>query len=373
MKSYEAIVLGAGGAGSAALLHLARRGVRVLGLDRFAPPHSQGSSHGHTRVIRQAYFEHPDYVPLLLRAYQLWDELERETGELLFHRVGLVEAGPPHGVVVPGVLASAAQHRLKVDIWSHDDCRLRLPALQVPEGNLIVFEQDAGFLYVERCVAAHLQQARQAGAELRVETVRRWRADGQGVQVETDDGTYRAGRLVVTAGAWAGQLLQSLPAPLRVLRKHLHWYPASDPRLSVESPFPAFFIETDDRSFFYGFPAIDQRGVKVAEHSGGVEVADPLQDDKSVDPQDRRRVEQFLKDCLPSVQRQATDHAVCYYTMTADEHFIVDRLPESPQVVLAAGLSGHGFKFIPVLGEALAQLALDGRCDLPVGFLALRD
>lgn len=372
MATYDAIVLGCGGVGSAALFHLARRGIRVLGLDRFVPPHPHGSSHGQTRVIRLAYFEHPDYVPLLRRAYTLWDELERLADRRLFERVGLVELGPPDGVVIPGVLQAAAQHRLDVERWTHDDCRRRLPGLVPPEGSQIVFESQAGYLRVEECVATHLGLARAAGAEFRAEEVISWSAADGDVVVRTEQAEYRAARLVIGAGPWASSALaQAAPHVARrlvVRRKHLHWHPTRDRRLRGDEGFPTFFVERPDRSFFYGFPVLDERGLKVAEHSGGQVAADPLTDDRAVDTTDARRVTEFLANCFPTVEAPHGDHAVCYYTMTPDEHFVVDRTGDG-RVSYVAGLSGHGFKFVSVLGEILAQFALDGASPLPLDFL----
>jgi monomeric sarcosine oxidase len=372
MPLYDAIVVGTGGVGSAALFHLAARGARVLGLDRFPPGHDRGSSHGHTRVIRQAYFEHPDYVPLLRRAYTLWDELAARDGQALFERAGLLQIGPPDGAIVPGVLASARQHNLPVEELGPDEVERRFKGFRVPEGAHAVFERDAGYLLVEECVRAHARAAEGAGAEIRSGiAVRSWHAEGTGAVVETDAGSFSAGRLVIAAGAWAGSLLAELGVPLRVVRKHLHWYAADAACYRRENGCPAFFYE-HQHQFFYGFPRIDERGVKVAEHSGGESVADPLAVDRSVDPEDRRRVEESLGRFLPRVSRRPTDHTVCLYTMSPDEHFIVDRHPEHEAVAFAAGLSGHGFKFTSVLGEILAALVLDGRTEQPVGFLNCR-
>ena len=370
MSTYDVIILGTGGVGSAATFHLARRGAKVLGLDRFPGGHDKGSSHGETRIIRKAYFEHPNYVPLLHRAYELWGDLEQRAAEKLYHEVGLIEIGPPDGVVVPGVLTSARQHQLRVDELTEQQVVERFPGLAMPAGCGAVFEQNAGYLMVERCVLAHLEQAAKCGAELRTgETILDWQATHRGVIVRTDKNSYSSQTLVITAGAWASDLLASLGIKLRVLRKHLHWYACNDPSYRVDHGCPAFFFETP-AGYFYGFPQIDERGVKVADHTGGTEISAPLVDDKLTEPQDVRRVEQFLRNHLPGVSANPQQHAVCYYTMSPDEHFIVDRHPAHPNVVFAAGLSGHGFKFTSVLGEVLADLASDGATVLPIEFLS---
>ncbi|HUG66973.1 MAG TPA: N-methyl-L-tryptophan oxidase, partial [Pirellulaceae bacterium] len=291
MNTYDVIVLGTGGVGSAAAFHLAGRGAKVLGLDRFPGGHANGSSHGETRIIRKAYFEHSDYVPLLQRAYELWADLEQRSNEQLYHQVGIIEVGPPDGVVVPGVLASAREHQLHVDELTRREVQERFPVFVIPEGSVAVFEQQAGYLLVERCVLAHLVAAARCGAELRTgETILDWRTHGNGVTVRTDKNTYSAQKLVVTAGAWASHLLAELGIKFRVLRKHLHWYTCDDVRYRADHGCPAFFYETP-AGYLYGFPQIDEQGVKVADHTGGTEISDPLADDKATEPRDVERVE----------------------------------------------------------------------------------
>jgi sarcosine oxidase len=371
MVLYDVIVLGTGGAGSAAAYHLARRGARVLGIDRFPGGHDRGSSHGETRIIRQAYFEHPDYVPLLLRAYELWRELEQESGCDLLHQVGLLQIGPPDGAVVRGVLGSARQHGLDVEQVTADDVHARWPGFRVPESYVGVFEAAAGYLRVERCVLAHLATAKALGAEFRFgSAVKRWRATADGVTVETENGdVFHAKQLVVAAGAWSPELLAGLGVELRPIRKHVYWFP---PRTSDydQERCPTFLYELPN-GVFYGFPRIDELGLKVAEHSGGQSVSDPLYDPRELDAADLARVESFLASHLPGLGRPITRRSLCFYTMSPDEHFLVDRHPLCEQVLFAAGLSGHGFKFTSVLGEALADLALAGRTALPIEFLRL--
>jgi monomeric sarcosine oxidase len=356
--------------GSAALLHLARRGARALGIERFAPPHDRGSSHGQTRIIRQAYFEHPDYVPLLRRAYALWRDLEGQTGKKLYFDTGLLEVGPPQGVVIPGVLESARRHGLTVETLSAKEAQRRFPGFRIPPGCEAVFERDAGYLLVEECVRTHLEEAVRLGAELRTgESVTRWSIENGAAVVETDRGRYSAAKLVISPGAWATDMQADLNVALRVVRKHLHWFANDDLRLRADRGAPAFFYETP-QGYFYGFPHIDAGGVKAAEHSGGDAVPDPLAVDRTLDPAELVRVQRFLAENLPGVSRKPTAHAVCMYTLTPDEHFLVGLHPRYPQVALAAGLSGHGFKFTPVLGEILAELALDGKTRQPIEFLS---
>jgi monomeric sarcosine oxidase len=368
--TYDAIVLGAGGVGSAATWQLAQRGLRVLGIDRFAPPHDRGSSHGHTRIIRQAYFEHPDYVPLLLESYRLWEELEERVGRQLKLETGLLEVGPDDGIVVPGVLDAARLHHLEVERLTAAQIERRWPAFRVPAHLSGVFEPRAGLVKVEECVAAFLSVAQQLGAELLSGTeVLGW-TTGDSISVRTSAGDFQTERLIITAGPWASQLLGSLDVPLEVRRKPLMWFGSDNPRTRADAGFPCYLFELPS-GVFYGFPEIDDRGLKAAEHSGGETVADPLRVDRILRDTDSAPVERFLRAHLPAAQTPCRDHAVCMYTMSPDEHFIVDRHPGDPRVVFAAGLSGHGFKFTPVLGKALADLAADGDTNLQIAFLSL--
>ncbi len=371
MEHFDAIVLGTGGVGSSAVLHLAERGLRVVGLDRFPGGHDRGSSHGETRIIRQAYFEHADYVPLLLSAYKLWSELEQLTNQTLFHQVGLLQIGPPDGEVIRGVQKAAELHGLNVETLSAEQIRQRYPAFTVPAGMCGVFEPKAGYLRVEQAVLAHLSAATSAGAELRTGVeVQSWRAVGSGVEVMTNCGTFAADKLIITAGAWASQLLADLNLKLQVLRKHLYWFGPTKPICHEDTGCPTFLYELPT-GVFYGFPQRDALGMKVAEHSGGEVVTDPLKDPRNPDAADLARVQFFREQCLPGLGNEVRRQSVCFYTMSPDGNFIIDRHPEHRQVCFAAGLSGHGFKFTSVLGEILADLAIDGITKHPVDFLSL--
>lgn len=373
MKSYDAIVVGVGGIGSAALYHLALRGLRVLGLDRFPPGHDRGSSHGQTRVIRKAYFEHPGYVPLMQRAYELWSSLDAVSSTPLFHPCGLLEVGPPDGLLIRGVREAARRFALPLEELTPQQVEARFPGFRIPDGSASVYEPQGGYLMVEDCVRRFVNLAAQHSAELAVgNPVQSWQSDGKQVIVHCGDQVYRARRLVVASGAWAGQLLADLNIEFRLLRKHLHWYrthAASDYLPTAGSP--VFFYHTPD-GYYYGFPSLDGRSLKVAEHSGGSSMSDPLNPDQSVDIEERRRVENFLQRHLSRVHLDVVHHSVCMYTMTADEHFVVDRHPRYDNVCFAAGLSGHGFKFASVLGEILADLAEHGTTPLPIDFLSTK-
>lgn len=372
MSGYDAIVLGLGGMGSAASFHLARRGLRVLGLEQFTPAHDRGSSHGQTRICRKAYFEHPDYVPLLHAAYDCWDELEALTGKKLFHRVGLLLLGDPRSELITGVRKAMAMHPLRIDTLDARALPARFAAFHPPAGFEMLFEADAGYLLVEECVRAHLDLARSHGAELRFgQTVLGWSADERGVRVTTAAETFEADKLVIAAGAWSGRLLRDVGAPLEVLRKMQMWFPCDDPRCDAAAGCPVFAYDDCD-GFYYGFPRIAAAEMKIAEHTGREVVADPDAPDRSLRPDDGLRVGAFIRRVLPTASAAPARHAACLYTMSPDGHFFVDRAPHSPRVVFAAGFSGHGFKFAGLIGKVLADLSLDGATDQPIGFLRLR-
>lgn len=364
--TYDVLVIGVGGMGSAAAYALARRGVRVLGLEQFGPAHGAGSSHGETRIIRTAYFEHPDYVPLLRRSYDLWRELEAESGRSLYDAVGLFLNGRVQAEAIAGTLRAAQEHALSLETLTTAEARRRFPGFAFDADACTVYERDAGRLLVEACVASHIERARAHGAELRFrETVVQWSAERHGVRVLTDRGVYTGERLVFTAGAWTLGLLRAIGVPLNVRRKVQLWFPASDASYRDS---PCFYFEEPHGSF-YGIPDRDGALVKVAEHTGGDAVDDPALVERKLLLSDVERVAEFVALRLPQADSRPVRHSVCLYTMSPDGHFLVDRHPEHERVAFAAGFSGHGFKFAGVIGEALADLALDGRTDLPVNFL----
>lgn len=370
MGAYDCIVLGVGAMGAAACLSLARRGLRVLGLEKEGLAHDRGSSHGQTRIIRKAYFEHPAYVPLLHRAYAYWDTISAESQTRLFERVGLLMFGPPSGEVISGVRRAAREHDLAIQDLAVDDVAARFPAFRVQHGMAALFEPDAGFLHVETCVRTLAELAIARGATLQFhEAATAWSATGRAVRVHTRHGEHTAARLVITAGAWSSRLLEELRLPLTVLRKMQLWF-AADERYRADRGCPVFCADTGE-AFFYGAPIVSGGEVKVAEHSGREVVADPDLVDRSLRASDVDRVAGFVRCMLPGVSPAPLRHAACLYTMTPDGHFIVDRHPEHDSVCFAAGFSGHGFKFAPLIGSVLADLAIDGRTSEPIDFLAL--
>ncbi len=365
---YEVIVLGAGGVGSAAFYYAAKQGRQVLALDQFGAAHDRGSSHGQTRIIRQAYFEHPNYVPLLVESYELWRELERRTGRHLFHETGLLEVGFADGPVIQGILRSASEHSLAIEEISDAQFAQRFPTFRKSADQVALFERNAGYLLVEQCVQAHIDAAIAVGGAFRPNTrVSEIRQHKNRVLISTEQGDIFAQNLIVTAGAWTEQLFAWLRPALQVRRKHQYWFPIADKRYEAVSGCPTYFYETDD-GHFYGFPIIDGGLAKVARHTGGDPVADPTTVARSLDQDDLSRVREFVKKHLNQFVDRPAQHSVCMYTMSPDEHFIVDRHPEFPQIVFCAGLSGHGFKFSPVLGRYLNTL-VDGTADSRFEFL----
>jgi sarcosine oxidase len=370
-NSYDVIVLGVGGMGSAAAFELARRGRRVLGLEQFALGHDQGSSHGHTRIIRKAYYEHPDYVPLVLRAHERWRDLELRQGLTLLTECPCLSIGRPEGELIAGVRQSAERHGLPVEHLDPGAMRRRYPAFQFSDEYVGVLETSAGFLYVDDCVSAYIAEARGHGATVRDwEPVVSWKPEGDGVVVETTLGRYTADRLIVTAGPWARQVLADVGAPLSVMRQVVFWFGTRDDIAFQRDRFPIYIADTSEGAF-YGVPALNADGLKTARHYGAPELRDRSEIEQTVSADDEETVRRFLRAHLPAADGPVRKASVCIYTLTPDRHFLIDLHPKHPQVAFAAGFSGHGFKFASVVGEILADLAENGRTDQPIEMFRL--
>jgi len=371
---YDVIVVGVGAMGSATCYQLASRGVRVLGLEQFAIPHDSGSSHGISRLFRLAYYEHPDYVPLLRQAMALWHRLEAESGQRLVYQTGLLYLGKPDGEVIAGSLRSGQQHGLPLEQVGRAEVARRFPQFVMPDDFVAMHELTAGFLLSERCIAAHVDVALQHGADIRGnEAVITWSADAHGASVTTTRGTYHADRLVFCGGAWSEKLISGLGVPLRVSRQVMGWVQPKDPAAFRLGKFPCWAVDPDDGSLFYGFPmTADGAGLKLARHLPGPTV-DPDTLDRQPVAADDSEFRPALKQHLPSADGPVVSMRVCMYTNSSDGHFILDRHPQHENVFVAAGFSGHGFKFASVVGQAMAEMSIgDGRSSLPIDFLRLR-
>jgi len=367
---HDVIIAGLGAHGSSAAYHLASRGTSVLGFDRFARGHTLGSSGGLSRIIRLSYYEHPDYVPLLRRAWTLWRELERTSGEKLLTETGGLYAGEPHGELVGGALESARRHDLEHEVLEAAALRARYPLFEWPDGWQGVFERQAGWLAPERSIEAHLRLAEQDGATLRFEEpIERWASTRDGVRVTTAAGTFEAKQLVIAAGPWMSQLAPSLAPELSVERSVLFWFEPTAQR-DAFARVPVYIVQDTDR-IFYGFPYIEGQGVKLAGLHFG-DRTDPDTIDRTASANDEERVRAWLRRRMPLANGARRDAKVCMYTNTPDAHFIVDRLAEDPNVVVASACSGHGFKFATVIGEILADLVLEGETRHPIAFLSAR-
>ncbi len=373
--NFDVIVVGVGGMGSATLWQLARRGRRVLGIERFDIPHTMGSSHGITRIIRLPYYEDPRYVPLLRRAYELWREIEAASGERLYVKTGSIDAGPEDGELFQGALASARLHHLDHEILTGAQIADRFPAYRLPADHRAIYQPDGGFIASERAIVAHVRAAQSAGAEVHArERVLEWISRGDnGVSVVTDKGRYSARWLILAAGAWMGEMAAELKRIAVPERQVLAWLQPRRPDLFEPGRFPVFNVAVDEGRY-YGLPVFEVPGFKFGRyHHRGETLAAADELRREPDAQDERLLRQFAERYFPEGSGPTMALRACMFTNTPDEHFIIDRHPEHPQVILASPCSGHGYKFCSVIGEILADLAADdGSVRHEIEFLRLR-
>jgi sarcosine oxidase len=360
--AFDVIVVGLGAMGSSTAYHLAKRGAKVLGLEAFTPAHEKGSSHGESRIIRQAYFEDPAYVPLVLRAYELWDQLEAESNEDLLNITGGVAIGPLQGGLITGCLKSAERYGLEHDLFDANGMKRRFPQFALAEDEVAFYEQKAGYLRPEECIRQHLRLASKRGADLRFEEpVLSWTASesGDGVSIVTGKETYQAKSLVISVGPWTNEFVTSLPVSLTVSRRVMFWFnPTTQHSAFDKRVFPIFIWEPEQGPLFYGFPRTNVAGdPKVAIHSGD-EDCTPSTIDRSIHSRDIAAIRSAIQFRIPALNGEVSHAVTCMYTMTPDKHFIIDAHPRHPQVSIAAGFSGHGFKFSSVVGEILSDLAM---------------
>lgn len=372
---FDAIVIGLGSMGSAACWRLAQRGAKVLGLDTFSPPHRRGSHGGDSRIVRLAYFEHPDYVPLLQKAYQGWDELAEWKGIAVFERTGLLYFGPTHHPLISGALESSRLYSVPIE----RAMATSYPLFHVPHDYCCLLERNAGFVRPDLAIQAMLEAAQQYGSQHRTqERVLEWKHERGEIRVNTERGIYRAKKLIVTAGAWGGSVLAQLKAQLQVSLQTLVWAKAKNPAQVAVGTLPCWTLADEQYpGIFYGFPAIPSmvdgsiRGFKLAHHAPGITVTDVDREDPVPQPDSLASVRDILDRYFPNQFEDELEVETCRYTNSPDGDFIIDSLPDTNQsVVYALGFSGHGFKFAPAIGEVLADLALAGETQIPIGFLS---
>lgn len=375
-QHYDVIVVGVGTMGSSACYHLAKRGAAVLGIDQFDVPNRLGAHHGHSRMIRLAYYEHPDYVPLLWRAYELWDRLEQESNRRVFFKTGGLYVGRAADPFVAGSIESAQEHGLPHEVLSRAAIAERYPQFHLPDDFIGLYEPDAGVLVPERVVEINVELAKRHGAEIHANEPVQQFAEGR---VVTQRGEYTADRIIVTTGAWAS-LDEALRPHLTVTRQVMGWVEPKQPEVFTAERFPSFAISCDDGSAHYGFPIIpdvpdplNERGklFKISHHWHD-RATTPDTINREPEPTDEDDFRPALRTYLPGADGPLAAIKICTYTNTRDCHFIINRHPKHRNVIVGCGFSGHGFKFASAIGEVLSDLTLDGRTDLAVGFLRLR-
>lgn len=360
MPQYDAIVIGVGSMGSSTAYHLARRGAKVLGLEQFGIPHTMGSYSGVNRIIRLTYWEHPLYVPLLRRAYELWREMENLSGNRLMFITGNIDAGPEDGRIIQGVLRCCQANHLVHETFDNASLGKRFPGFKLPQDLMAVYQPEGGFILSEQAVTTYVEMAQTFGADIHGhETVLDCHVTGTTARVRTNRGEYSARRLILTAGPWASKLLPILSKVLAPERQVLLWTQPLRPELFRLGTFPVFYMEAAEGRF-YGFPVYGIPGFKVGKYHHRGQTVDPDQIDRNAYPEDEEVLRQAVRRFFPDANGPAMGLRTCIFTNTPDEHFILDRHPSWPQVFVAAGFSGHGFKFSSVVGEIMADLALEG-------------
>jgi sarcosine oxidase len=375
--SFDAIIIGVGSMGSSACYHLAQRGYKVLGIEQFDVSHEFGSHAGQSRIIRRAYFENSDYVPLLNRAYKNWKALEEETGDQLYFKTGLLYFGNPDHLLMQGVKQSASLYNIpleNVNTPSH-----RFPQFEIPNDFETLFEPEAGFIPPEKAIQLYAKQAIKKGAQIHTsEKVLRWEKDGNSVVVTTNKNVYRCNRLIITAGAWAKKMIPSISDKLKITRQFVAWIKPKEWKNFTLNNFPCWLMADETKpGCYYGFPILPENfgsptGLKLAHHYPAAET-DPDSVDRHIRIEDEDDLKYVLNKYLPGVFESLISYKICLYANSPDEDFIIDNLPGYENLVsIACGFSGHGFKFVSVVGEILADLATEGKTNLPIGFLSVK-
>lgn len=367
MDSCDVVIVGLGAMGSATLYSLAQRRVRVIGIDRFNPPHEQGSSHGESRVFRLAYYEDPAYVPLLRLALKEWRKLEAHTGEQVLKVTGILEAGFPGAPDVAGSLTSSIEHGLRHEILGAAEVNKRFPAFRLPGDWDCVFQPDGGVLLPEKAIRLLLSAAQTLGAHVRINTgVWDIRPRQNRVEVVLESGhIIESGSVVIAAGPWITQLVPELVPHLQLTRQPLVWFQPTHPHLVKHDCMPVFSLQTEHDSV-YGFPDLFGSGVKVASHLSGGNISSADDSRAAVSDAEKAALQATLQRYVPAAAGAARHATTCVYTRATDEHFVLGLHPEHPKIVVASPCSGHGFKFASIIGEVLADLATTQRTDKPI-------
>lgn len=370
-RQYDDIVIGVGGMGSATTYQLAKRGRDVLGLERYDVPHAMGSSHGVSRIIRLAYYEDPSYVPLVRRAYELWEELQERQGERLLHTTGSIDAAPEDDPLFRGSLRSCEKYDIDHEVLTSREVTDRFPGYRLPDDHMALYQPDGGYLLSERAIVAHTMQAQAEGARIQArERVTGWEPEGDGVRVTTDRGEYTADNLVVASGAWAYKHIDALDGLAVPQRQVLAWLQPETPEMFEPENFPVWNLQVEEGRY-YGLPIVEVPGFKFGRYTHRGEDVDPDEMNREPEPEDERLLREFAEKYFPEGVGPTMGLATCMFTNSPDDHFIIDRHPEHPQVIFGAGFSGHGYKFASVIGEVLADLTVDGHTDHPVERFAL--
>lgn len=370
-NQYDDIVIGVGGMGSATAYHLAKRDRKVLGLERYDIPHAMGSSHGISRIIRLAYYEHPSYVPLVRRSYELWEALQTKQGEQLLFETGSIDAAPAEDPLFQGSRKSCEEYGIDHEVLSGSEVNDRYPGYDLPEEHMAVYQPNGGYVLSERAIVAHVTQAQREGARIQArEQVTGWEPDGKGVRVETDRGEYYGKNLVVASGAWAAEQIEPLEGIAVPQRQVLAWLQPEVPKQFMPENYPVWNLQVEEGRF-YGLPIVKVPGFKFGRYMHRQQDVDPDAMNREPEPEDEKLLREFANNYFPQGTGPTMGLATCMFTNTPDGHFIIDRHPEYPQVVFGAGFTGHGYKFVPVIGEVLADLTCEGETDRPIEFLSL--
>jgi sarcosine oxidase len=360
-QSYDVIVAGVGAMGSAACWHLAQRGLKVLGLERFDLGHAMGSSHGLSRIIRLAYFEGSHYVPIVRRAHELWRETGDAAGMQLLHVTGSIDLAREGAGNVEASLQSCLDHGLSHEVLNGAEIARRFPAFNLPRDHIGLWQPDGGFVASEKAIYAHVGLAQSRGADIRTNgPLLDWSptADG-GVTVRTARGTYSAGRLVITSGGWISDAVPALASKVTTVKQAIGWFTTRRPELFRQENFPVFILEVDEGTF-YGFPLYEHPGFKLGGPHFGREPLDPHDGDRTPSPRQIELIRKCLARYLPDAAGEPLTLKGCVYSVSPDEDFIIDTVPGVPQAVFASCCSGHGFKFASAIGEILADLSTSG-------------